>query len=222
MANQHPQSEILYRDSKYELTDMKNGNSESPIQLFVLYQPKLLINRLQQLVTSSALCDLAISNGQTVYKLHCAVLTAQSPKYCELYVESASIDQPKEITVNAITKEVLEQILDYLYTGNIVLSDSNIDDILNIAVQLDLVRLKAQCITFLQNYNLVNMLTYTEIAIKFKLDVLHQHMIKYMQGCFSLFNSTLEYQKMSMETLCTLLGIFVFLFCFVNTQYNSF
>lgn len=205
---------VLYKDSHVAVIDLTKKRQRklqydddgAPTAGYKCQmQPNFLLKQLTAMVTESILCDFSIDNGQMKYKIHRVVLTAQSPKYARLILEPVDNSPPSEITLTGASQQVLEEILEYMYTGEFILSDDNVEQATNASFQLDLTKLKERCVTYLHGFNLNNVLKYIDIVTKHQQDELCHKMRGYAQKYFAVLSSVPDFLQCSFDTLSSLL-----------------
>ena len=100
------------------------------------------------------LCDVTLrgkSNRNHPILAHKVVLAAQSAYFKVMFTTAMLESQQKDIVIENIEAKVLQKIVDYCYTGEIRLTPSDIEDLLDAAHMLGLFDLQEQCFQFLQN-----------------------------------------------------------------------
>lgn len=81
--------------------------------------------------------------------------------------------------------EIFYALLTYCYTGNIVLDQHNVPELLSLAVLFQMVKLKSYCCEYLcRNLNAKNVHTAVELAIRLNLGDLMRRSFSFLQVCF--------------------------------------
>ncbi|XP_052768697.1 uncharacterized protein LOC128208968 [Mya arenaria] len=111
------------------------------------------------------LCDVELKlNGRTFYA-HRAILALWSPYFLSMFTcdmrekQTAVIDLSQSLIVE--NDDVFEQILNYMYTGNLVLNNSNVEDVVRVSDFFLMDDVKDYCSQFyleLGNLDLTNCL----------------------------------------------------------------
>ncbi|XP_066473925.1 calicin [Tiliqua scincoides] len=97
-------------------------------------------------------CDVALCVDQKVYYAHLNVLAAVSSHIRNLIVSNdMKTDDELYIIIDAkfLSAALLEQLLDYFYTGKVVISDKNAEDLLKGAKYFNSLTLKSHCSDYL-------------------------------------------------------------------------
>uniref|UniRef100_H3A1A7 Calicin n=2 Tax=Latimeria chalumnae TaxID=7897 RepID=H3A1A7_LATCH len=111
-----------------------------------------LLQALNQQRCKKVCCDVVINVGKRSYAAHQNVLTAVSPFVKEL-ISSNEIQATDELSVTIdmdyMNPSSVEQLLDYIYTGRVVISEQNVEDLLRGAKYFVIPRLRDHCLEFL-------------------------------------------------------------------------
>ncbi|XP_078285833.1 calicin-like [Rhinoraja longicauda] len=115
-------------------------------------------------------CDVVINVGSHSFSAHQNILTAVSP-YVKDLIYSCNIQPSDELSVTIdidyMSPVSVEQLLEYFYTGKIIIADKNVEDLLKGAKYFMIKRLKSHCVEYLevvldkQNYMYTLMLAET-------------------------------------------------------------
>ncbi|XP_055518785.1 LOW QUALITY PROTEIN: calicin-like [Leucoraja erinacea] len=115
-------------------------------------------------------CDVVINVGSHSFSAHQNILTAVSP-YVKDLIHSCNIQPSDELSVTIdidyMSPVSVEQLLEYFYTGKIIIADKNVEDLLKGAKYFMIKRLKSHCVEYLevvldkQNYMYTLMLAET-------------------------------------------------------------
>ena len=101
--------------------------------------------------TSAKYCDITLVIDEHKYPAHKCVLGLLSPFYDKMFSIEMKEKRDNEAVIKGVTREVFEVILDFVYTGNIILTMENVFGIIEAAHYLDLPYVKECCSTFLGN-----------------------------------------------------------------------
>ncbi|XP_007908117.1 calicin [Callorhinchus milii] len=98
-------------------------------------------------------CDVVINVGSHSFAAHQNILTAVSP-YVKDLIYSCNIQPSDELSVTIdidyMSPLSVEQLLDYFYTGKIIIADKNVEDLLKGAKYFMIKRLKSHCVEYLE------------------------------------------------------------------------
>lgn len=92
----------------------KNGFS------YPVYAQKLLLN-LNHLRLESRFCDVDIIVGNVVISAHRAILSASSSYFEAMFRPDMGLNEGKQksVTIHSINPEILKNLIDFIYTGQI-------------------------------------------------------------------------------------------------------
>ena len=114
------------------------------------HQKKILFGLVKQ-QQDNTLCDVALQIGGRVYHAHRAVLAASSDYFRALFTTEMVEKSCSSITLDLnLTTEVTQELLYYIYTGEIHLNENNVNDIFVASDYLIISDLKEQASRFLQ------------------------------------------------------------------------
>ncbi|KAL6953828.1 hypothetical protein U1Q18_046958 [Sarracenia purpurea var. burkii] len=114
------------------------------------------INRLSEdlgsALKSSKFADVTIKVNGTEYPVHRTILAARSAVFSAMFEPNGMQEsENNRIDVTDIREDVMEEMLRYIYTGNVGKLDELADDLFKAADKYDLGELKALCEIFLND-----------------------------------------------------------------------
>lgn len=116
-----------------------------------LFQTTLLQDGLKELLNENKLIDCVLKVGDRSIPCHRLILAACSPHFREMFfsAEGEEVNQ-KEVVLENLDPDVMEVIVNYLYSAEIDISDSNVQDILAIANRFQIPSVFTVCVNYLQ------------------------------------------------------------------------
>lgn len=116
-----------------------------------LFQSTLLQDGLKELLNENKLIDCILKVGDRSIPCHRLILAACSPYFRELYFsdESKEVDN-KEVTLENLDPNVMEVIVNYMYSAEIDINDNNVQDILAVANRFQIPSVFTVCVNYLQ------------------------------------------------------------------------
>ena len=109
-----------------------------------------VLGALRRLRDTNAMCDIELSVANRTFRAHKLVLVATIP-YLKAMLSSGMRESRQEtIELKSIDPDAFETILDYAYTGEVVVSDENVQDLLPAASMLQIESLRDACCKFLE------------------------------------------------------------------------
>jgi hypothetical protein len=192
-----------------------------------------VFDRLRVQREQSRFADLILSVRGREFAAHRCVLAACSPWFdARLKVhkstrEHIAIDQCRDY-------EIFYALLTYCYTGNIVLDQHNVSELLSLSVLFQMVKLKSYCCEYLcRNLNAKNIHTAVDLAIRHSLSDLSRRSLSMLQRSFGfLFENDreelMQYTSQMVQTFLTEKGwalpaelVLRYVTCWVNYDLAS-
>ncbi|XP_028417683.1 kelch-like protein 18 [Dendronephthya gigantea] len=160
--------------SDFQLSDSDHGSE--------------LLRRLNELRKTKSFCNVLLKTQEEHqgFAVHREVLVASSPYFKELCKDDSTTGQSQDIVVQNLTPSVLVAIIDYLYTGAIMLTFENAQDIFEAAALLQLKTLLTVSERYLMKcISPQNCLQVMSIATKWKFPVLLESARRCTSGNFA-------------------------------------
>ncbi|KAL5006304.1 hypothetical protein ScPMuIL_015110 [Solemya velum] len=108
-----------------------------------------LLSEMRLMQSRQQMCDLELCTENTQIKVHKLVLAAASPVLLAKFPEIMDTGDIGVEFSNKFTASMLQQFVQYLYDGNLVLSEKNVTDFLKISQLLKLHSLENFCLDFM-------------------------------------------------------------------------
>ncbi|KAJ9583525.1 hypothetical protein L9F63_022143, partial [Diploptera punctata] len=155
------------------------------------------------------LCDGIIhSNDGKTMNIHRVLLSAVSPYFKTLFINSLNGGKPENKEVNVDIKgHILELILDYAYTGQCNVSSHNVEELLPIADQYEVLGVVRQCCHYLlEKLQPENCLGIFKFARNYFCHDLEERGRRYIRHNFKkILHQSSEFKELSAEELETIL-----------------
>ena len=161
---------IVAAESKDAMFHIKVKSS--PLKEDTRHRERLLVS-IDNFRCWEKFSDVVLCIGNQQCHAHRLVLAASSSVFeAMLSADMKEKNQGKiDLTDSGIRLETLQELLHYIYTGNIRISDSNVEDLMSAANYFMLTSLAEFCCKFLlENLNPGNCLGIRAIAVKFGYD----------------------------------------------------
>ncbi|XP_014851568.1 PREDICTED: kelch-like protein 41 [Poecilia mexicana] len=116
-----------------------------------LFQSTLLQDGLKELLNENKLIDCVLKVGDRSIPSHRLILAACSPYFRELFfsVDGKEEDR-KEVVLENLDPNVMEVIVNYLYSAEIDINDNNVQDIFVVANRFQIPSVFTVCVNYLQ------------------------------------------------------------------------
>ncbi|KAG5851034.1 hypothetical protein ANANG_G00088730 [Anguilla anguilla] len=115
-----------------------------------MYQQTLLQDGLYDLLESDTFVDCVLKIKDKEFPCHRLVLAACSSFFRAMFKSDREEFQKREIVLEEVEPEIMELILKYIYTSNIVVTEQNVQDIFTVANLLQIPSIFTVCVSFLQ------------------------------------------------------------------------
>ena len=178
------------------------------VELSQLYVPAAnyclqMMNSLNEFRKHNILCEVVIVvNGKQFYA-HRNVLAASSPYFRAMFSSNMKEHlENKPVILENITAEIMEELLNFIYTGNIKITPFNVKDFVSASNYLLMTSLKETCVSFMNSMlNPSNCLGIEAAAFKFDCSALRNTAHRYVYDNFVAVSQTDEFKLLSAERL---------------------
>lgn len=127
-----------------------------------------MFQKLYEQKRANRFCDLTLYVNNRIVKAHRNVLASSSP-YFDSILKHHKIMR-EQLTISCLDSEIFSAILDFMYTGEITIGHSTVEELLKLADHFILTKVIEYCIEFLgTKLNLENCLFTYFLTQKFKL-----------------------------------------------------
>lgn len=106
-----------------------------------------LFQKLYEQKKSSRFCDITLHVNNKLIKAHRNVLACSSPYFDSILKHHKIIRE--QLIINCINYEIFNKILNYMYTGQITIEYSNVEELLKLADHFIITKVIEYCIEFL-------------------------------------------------------------------------
>ncbi|KAM8967356.1 kelch-like protein 40 [Pelodytes ibericus] len=115
-----------------------------------LYQQTLLQDGLKDMLDHNKFVDCVLKIKGKEFLCHKLVLAACSPYFRTMFLSEEEESTKKEIELEDVDPEVMGKILHYIYTSEIEITESNVQDIFSVANMFQIPSIFTVCVSFLQ------------------------------------------------------------------------
>ena len=136
--------------------DSSNKQDSTPVPESRLFQMKehcsdsfLVMNQLRK---EGQLCDITFRIGAHTFTAHRVVLASVSPYLKAMFTCGMKESSQDEIELRDIEPQAMASLIDYAYTGEVMVTVDNVQDLLPAAGILQLRELKGACCSFLSDH----------------------------------------------------------------------
>ncbi|KAM4705835.1 kelch-like protein 40 [Rhinophrynus dorsalis] len=115
-----------------------------------LYQQTLLQDGLKDMLDHSKFIDCVLKIKGKEFPCHRLVLAACSPYFRAMFLSELEESKKKEIDIEDVDPDVMGKILHYIYTSEIEITETNVQDIFAVANMFQIPSIFTVCVSFLQ------------------------------------------------------------------------
>lgn len=127
-----------------------------------------MFQKLYEQKKSSRFCDITLYVNNKIIKAHRNVLACNSPYFDSVLKHHRIIRE--QLTISCLNSEIFNAILNFMYTGEITIEHSTVEELLKLADHFILTKVIEYCIEFLgTKLNLDNCLFTYFLTQRFKL-----------------------------------------------------
>nr|XP_009858623.1 kelch-like protein 9 [Ciona intestinalis] len=165
---------------------------------------QLILVGFFQLRVHGSLCDVTLTAEGKSFKAHRGLLASASDYFRAMFTSEMKESFSEDIELHGVSSTGLEQVLRFIYSGEIVLSLENIHDILAAASHLQVTAIMDFCNEFLiSEVTLENCVDIGHIANAYNLEAVDHHVNVYMLQNFNLVS---DFNKVPFDRLTFLLS----------------
>lgn len=173
-----------------------------------LFQSTLLQDGLKELLNENKLIDCVLKIGDRSIPCHRLILAACSPYFRELYFsEEGDESEEKEITLENLDVNIMENIVNYMYSAEIDINDNNVQDILVVANRFQIPSVFTVCINYLQKQlSQKNCLAVYKLGLMLSCPRLAVAARDYIAERFELLSKETEFLELTRHELFAIIG----------------
>ena len=160
--------------------------------------------KLNDMRKAGVLCDVNVTaeGGRVKFPAHRVVLSAGSAYFHKLYTGTCLSRYCRETVLGGITEEILEIILEYLYTSEIELRASNVTSFLHASFYLEIDAVKSNCEAhLLQQLNVDNCIELMTMGKRYACTELLKKAKQTIGDCFIQVRSSEAFLKLAADHL---------------------
>lgn len=179
-----------------------------------LYIPKIQVAKhsnkvlegLNDLREQNILIDITIRISNFKYHAHKVVLSACSDYFRAMFNENMLEARNDSVTLYDISAKGFQLLLNYMYTSQLELNEENVEDVLEVAVYLQIDHVINKCSEFLEkNLSTENYVEIVKIAEIFAIEKLRTAVYKYICNNLSVIAELEHFSNFSFEHIESIL-----------------
>uniref|UniRef100_A0A1B6DZ98 BTB domain-containing protein n=1 Tax=Clastoptera arizonana TaxID=38151 RepID=A0A1B6DZ98_9HEMI len=136
------------------LSDVKpmEGPGANEYKFTELSHPNQILLGLNELRMNDQFCDVTLLVDGVKFPAHRNTLSSFSPYFKAMFLSKLAESKQKVVTVRGVEVEMMRLLLDYAYTGSIVITRSNVQALLSAANLLEILPVIDAACLFLERH----------------------------------------------------------------------
>ncbi|KAL7293115.1 hypothetical protein TKK_0013268 [Trichogramma kaykai] len=134
--------------AEFIMTGIDNSKSKSEYAAGQ-YAPKVLRNLNTQRLKNQ-FSDVGLVVGNTIIRAHKSVLAASSAYFNAMFTCGLVEEQQELVEIHTVSENILSSLVDFIYTGNVDITQDNVQELFAAADMLELDEVVSSCISYLQ------------------------------------------------------------------------
>lgn len=126
-------------------------SSENAMHFSIIRQSRESLDMMNKLRQDDCLCDVVLNAEGTRISAHRLVLSAASSYFRAMFCKGMKEGSQTEVNLKGIKPSTLETLVDYAYTSEIAVSDSNICDLLSASSMYEMSHVVDSCCAYLEH-----------------------------------------------------------------------
>ncbi|XP_022916933.1 kelch-like protein 18 [Onthophagus taurus] len=200
-----------FRSMKMELEaiDLHRNFYETNNESFVFQQNDLFPSSfpiMEEIRRQGKLCDVVLKIDDQSFSAHKIILASTIPYFHAMFTNDMVESRQQEIEIHGIEANALEALVNFAYSGRVVLDKSNVQSIMIGASFLQLSKVRDACAKYLlQRLHPQNALGIRQFADTLGCTTLVDSAEKYIEQCFHEVSLSEEYLNLPVQEVKSLL-----------------
>ncbi|XP_078681799.1 kelch-like protein 21 [Branchiostoma floridae x Branchiostoma belcheri] len=142
-------------DSSTEIFEILRKNLTTTVEVsdeneqYIRLDYKAVLETLKNLWSSRKLCDVVLRVSRSIFHCHRAVLASFSPFFTGLLLGDFKEGQDKNVWLNDVSSKIVDELLNYVYTGSFTVTRSNVERLVHTATLFQLPLVVTTCCRYL-------------------------------------------------------------------------
>lgn len=149
LKNGHNSKTMGFSSQQPQLPAEQTADVSSTVYAVGQYAPKVLKNLNAQRMKNQ-FSDVGLVAGGNVIRAHRSVLAAASAYFNAMFTGGLVEEQQELVEIHSISLKILSLLIDFIYTGNVEITQDNVQELFAAADMLELDEVVSGCITYLQ------------------------------------------------------------------------
>ncbi|XP_056389057.1 actin-binding protein IPP isoform X1 [Hyla sarda] len=167
---------------------------------------QLVLQQMNKMRTRLEFCDLHIHIGPAVFGAHKLLLAASSPYFAALLSGGLKESSCDVVRIQGVEAAIFQLLLDFIYSGSVLISPENVQELMTAADMLQLNQVVALCCDFLkEQIDPGNCIGFFQFSEQLSCQPLLEFTESYIQAHFPEVQQGDEFQLLTKEQLIRLL-----------------
>ncbi|KAK7482772.1 hypothetical protein BaRGS_00025938, partial [Batillaria attramentaria] len=160
------------------------------------------LSGLRQLRQERSLCDVVFKVERREIWAHRNILTINSDYFRAMFVDGFHETESTEIELDSIEVNAAEALVDFMYTGQFILTRENVQNMIMAADQWQMGEVKSICVEFMERQiDTENCLGVLEFSVMYRCESLTRKAQQIIKQRFPVVARTVEFLTLSTERL---------------------
>uniref|UniRef100_A0A8C8RDT9 Kelch like family member 35 n=1 Tax=Pelusios castaneus TaxID=367368 RepID=A0A8C8RDT9_9SAUR len=204
---------LIKEESSYRMSGLENatqGQSKEKLHMKLCSgscHAEQILQTLNSYRQSGIFTDVVLLIDGQEFPCHRATLSANSTYFQAMFGGSLKEGHQDIINIQKISASTMSLLLDYMYGGNIVIQEDNVEGILELSDLFQISKLKEECVAFLEGQlHPRNCLGILKFADSFSIASLAEKSKKFTLECFVQVSCHEEFLELSVKELIEFLS----------------
>jgi len=154
--------------------------SNNPMNFTENQHGNVVLEKLKAQREQGRFCDVTLYVEGKQFRAHRNVLASCSPYFDSILKMHRTVKE--RLTVTCQNSDIFQSLLNYMYTGSVVIDKNNVTELLRLANHFLVTKLKGYCAEYLDRYlDITNCLSVREMAEKYNMPALSKAATLFVQ-----------------------------------------
>ena len=161
-----------------------------------------ILNNLSKLRQEKTFCNVILQVEDKLFPAHKNVLSAASEYFLKMFTTNMREKRDEKVTLQDISPIAMQVAIDFIYTGDVIITEENISSILNAASLMQITDLLKIVVKYLcQFLNLNNCLRFRKLGVLHVLDKLVDEANQYILKHFEKISKQEEFYDLNVDEI---------------------
>ena len=192
-------------EAKKRRTSEKSGQSDQLTDSFTELRT-CIFDGLTRLWHTQTLFDYTLRAGDKSFRIHRTVLASVSDYFYAMFTSGMKESQQDFAELKGVSSRMLELLLQFIYTGDLCVTEQNVVELLNAAAHLQIATVVKLCLAFMNdNITIENCIEMLDISRLHASEKDFEKLEDFVAENFAQLISSKNYHKLSYDSLKGLL-----------------